>query len=515
MWTASKLAGWIFMALALMVWRSVAHAEFPNIVFILADDLGWSDTTLYGQTRFYRTPNLERLAQRGMRFTRAYSSSPLCSPTRASILTGLSPARHGITAPNCHLPEVVLRASAEATAAPGKKAVNCRTVTRLDTNYVVLPEILKQAGYVTAHFGKWHLGSEPYSPLQQGFDTDVPHWPGPGPAGSFVAPWRFPGFKEKRVEEHIEDRMAEEAVAFIRQHRHRPFFLNYWQFSVHAPFNAKPALIEAYRGRIDPADAQRSATYAAMVQSMDEAVGALLDALDEQQIAERTIIVFTSDNGGNMYDQVDGTTPTSNRPLRGGKATVYEGGVRVPCVIVYPPLVRAGSQSDTPIQSIDFAPTLLDLAGVRTPRGQRFDGVSLRPVLRGKSLRRDALFTYFPHDPPVPDWLPPSVSMLENDWKLIRIFHGGEGETHRYKLFHLSEDEGEQRDLAAQEPKRVARMDRRIQSFLNETRAVVPVPNPRFDPAAYRPDQEGKPAPRQASRPSGAREKKAPVRQTR
>ncbi len=170
-------------------------ARPPNVVLILADDLGWSDTTLYGTTSLYQTPNVQRLARRGLTFTRAYAASPLCSPTRAGILTGLSPARVGITAPNCHLPQVILKPSSRPIAPPGDKATVCVSATRLDTNSLALAKVLKSQGYATGHFGKWHLGPEPYSPLEHGFDVDVPHWPGPGPAGSFVAPWKFPTFK--------------------------------------------------------------------------------------------------------------------------------------------------------------------------------------------------------------------------------------------------------------------------------------------------------------------------------
>ncbi len=231
----------------------------PNVVFILADDLGWSDTTLYGTTKLYETPNIERLAARGMTFTRAYSSSPLCSPTRASILTGLSPARHGITSPNCHLPTVVLQATPVAQGPPSQKATIPHSVSRLDTPYYTLAEALKDHGYTTGHFGKWHLGAEPYSPLQQGFDIDLPHHPGPGPAGSYVAPWKFKDFDHDPdvPDQHIEDRMAAEAVAFMEQHKDEPFFLNYWMFSVHAPFDAKQALIDEYRKKVQP---ERSAT---------------------------------------------------------------------------------------------------------------------------------------------------------------------------------------------------------------------------------------------------------------
>ncbi len=466
----------------------------PNVVLILADDLGWSDTTLFGTTSFYKTPNIERLAARGMTFRRAYASSPLCSPTRASVLTGLSPARHGITSPNCHLPRVTLQATAVVSGPPNNKATIPASVSRLNTSYYTLAEMFRDHGYATGHFGKWHLGSEPYSPLEHGFEVDVPHHPGPGPAGSYVAPWKFKDFDHDPdvPDQHLEDRMAQEAVTFLEQHRDGPFFLNYWMFSVHAPFDAKRSLIDTYRTRIDPDDPQRSPTYAAMIESMDDAVGTLLDALDRLELADNTIIVFASDNGGNMYNEVDGTTPTSNAPLRGGKATMYEGGVRGPAIVSYPAKVQAGSWSDEVIQSSDFYPTLLELLNIDPQPGQSFDGISIVPALHGESLPREAIFTYFPHAPSVPDWLPPAVSVHAGHWKLIRIFHGGDEGQHRYKLFNLRDDVGEQDNLADEMPDRVRELDRLIDAFLSDTGAVVPLPNPKFDSTRYDPTLEGK-----------------------
>ncbi len=478
---------------------AILHSSFsaqPNVIVILADDLGWSDTTLYGNTAYYQTPNVERLAKRGMTFTRAYSASPLCSPTRSALLTGQSPARTGITVPNCHMPQVVMQATTGKKAPADQKAIMPDPVTRLKTEYRTIAETLKDAGYATAHFGKWHLGPEPYSPLQQGFDVDLPHTPGPGPAGSFVAPWKFPNFKEKAPGEHIEDRMAAEAVAWMEQQKGNPFYMNYWMFSVHAPFDAKKANIEKHRGRIDPKDAQRSPTYAAMIESMDDAIGTLLDALDHLKLADNTIIIFTADNGGNMYNEVDGTTPTSNRPLRGGKATMFEGGTRVPGVIVWPGVAAAGSRSDAIIQSEDYYPTLLAGLALKPAEGQRFDGASILPALKGDVLADKAVFQYFPHNPGVPDWLPPAVSVHRGDWKLIRIFHGGENGTHRHLLFNLREDLGEKNNLAAQKPELVTELDAMIEKFLTDTKAVVPVPNPAFDPSKYHPELEGKQQPK-------------------
>jgi len=455
-------------------------ADRPNIVLILADDLGAMDTAL-GGSRFHRTPNLERLARRGMLFSNAYSASPLCSPTRASIMTGQNPARCGITAPVCHLPEEVLKASARTRAQAGSRQVVTTSVTRLSTEHLTLAEALQEAGYVTGHFGKWHLGREPYSPLEHGFDVDIPHWPGPGPAGSFVAPWRFPSFKERTPQEHIEDRMGDEAVKFMEQHRDEAFFLNYWQFSVHAPFNAKADLIEAYRKKVDPNNPQQSPTYAAMVHSLDDNVGKVLDAIDRLGIAQKTIVIFYSDNGGNMYNLVDGTTATSNVPLRGGKASMYEGGVRVPALFVWPGVVKGGTHNQALIQSEDLYATILDMAGLPARPQQALDSLSIVPALRGKPGLRDAVYTFFPHHPGVPDVVPPSVALRQGDWKLIRVFHDSPDQTHRYELYDLKQDIGERRNLAADQPARVRQMDALIEAFLKRTGAVLPLPNPNYN----------------------------------
>jgi arylsulfatase A-like enzyme len=480
------------LILSLVLTLFASADKKPNIVFILADDLGWADTTLYGHTRLYKTPNIERLAKRGMTFTRAYAASPLCSPTRASILTGQSPARIGLTAPNCHLPAVGLKATPGTGAAPGQKSIQPNSSTRLRTDIPTLGMAMKRAGYATAHFGKWHLGAAPYSPLEQGFDLDVPHWPGPGPAGNFVAPWKYPDFDPNHPKEHIEDRMAGEASAFMEKHKDGPFFLNYWMFSVHAPFNAKEELIEKYRPLIDPKDPQRSPTYAAMVESMDDAVGTLIDTLDRLKIADNTIIIFFSDNGGNMYNLVDDTSPTSNAPLRGGKASQFEGGIRVPMIVAWPGNVAPQSRNNSLVQSTDFYPTLLEILDLKKEEGQIFDGINILPALKGELITRDAIFTYFPHNPPVPDWIPPSISIHHGNWKLIREFHQGEKGAHRYRLFDLNNDIGEKKNLAAAMPDLVGKLDAKIETFLKDSQAVVPLPNPKFNLAKYQPELEGK-----------------------
>jgi arylsulfatase A-like enzyme len=490
-----------FLLFTFILITSLYSQNKPNVVFILADDLGWSDVTLYGKTKLYETPNLERLAARGITYTHAYSASPLCSPTRASILTGQTPLRTGITAPTAHLGKVILKASLEKNPNPANKAVNLVSVTRLDNKLPTLVKQFKKAGYSTAHFGKWHLGADPYSPLQHGFDVDIPHWPGPGPAGSYVAPWKFPNFKEKYVKEHIEDRMADEAISWLRHvDKSKPFYMNYWQFSVHAPFDAKEGLKKYYSSKVDLTDPQHSSTYAAMVHSMDQAVGRLLDEIDRLGIADNTIIVFTSDNGGNMYNAITDVLPsgekyiappTSNRPLRGGKATMYEGGIRVPTIISYPGMTTPGTRSDQIIQSTDFYPTLLNLANIPLPKDHVVDGMDITPTLKGEAIKRDGIITYFPHQPRVPDWLPASVAVHSGDWKLIRLFYQGKNFKHDYLLYNLKWDIGEHNNLAKLYPEKVTELDKIIETHIKASHAIIPIPNPQFDPSKYAPENIG------------------------
>ncbi|HEU5115316.1 MAG TPA: sulfatase, partial [Isosphaeraceae bacterium] len=444
---------------------NATESDRPNILFIMADDLGWRDLGCYGST-FHQTPNLDRLAARGVKFTQAYAANPLCSPTRSSVLTGLWPARTGITAPVCHVPQVIL-AKQLIKGSPNTPVLGAQSVTRLKQEYVTVAEVLRDAGYRTGHFGKWHLGAEPYSPLQQGFDVDWPHWPGPGPAGSYVAPWKFPdnlGIKS-HPGEHIEDTLSEHVVQFIRENRDKPFFANYWQFSVHAPYDAKDDLVARYRPLADPKNPQRNPVYGAMVESLDDGVGRVLAALDECGIADRTIVVFFSDNGGISWGgpgqahelksarfQSDMTCPpTSNLPLRNGKASLYEGGVREPCIIVWPGVTKPGTTNDTIIQSIDWMPTLLDMANVPMPETAHPDGLSLAPLLRGEKeeLDREAIFCHFPHDTPA-SGQHPGVSVRRGDWKLIRLFAQNDDGSDQFELYNLRDDLGETKNLASE-----------------------------------------------------------------
>ncbi len=466
----------------LMASNLATAAARPNVVFILADDLGWSDTTLFETTQFYETPNIERLAARGMLFTNAYAVHPLCSPTRSSIMTGMDPARTGFVRARGHRDAVNLVKRLVKRAPSNQKVLTAETVTRLDTKYTTLAETLRAAGYVTGHFGKWHLGRAPYTPLEHGFDVDVPHWWGAGPAGSYVAPWQYPDqldFDPAVPNEHIEDRMADEAIAFIEKNKAETFFLNYWAFSVHFPFDGKRALVAKYAAKSNPADPQRVPVYGAMVESLDDAVGRLLDTLDRLELSERTIIVFFSDNGGNMFDRVDGVVVTSNAPLRGGKANIYEGGTRVPAAVVWPGVTEPGARSEALLSSSDWYPTLLEMLRIDGPKGVLFDGISQVPALRGEPAPRESFISFVPNYFPKPGTIP-ATSIRRGDWKLIRLHGDGPGGVDRFELYDLKRDIGEAHNLATTHPERVRELNAEISRYLSATGATVPQPNPNY-----------------------------------
>ena len=465
----------------------------PNIVLIVADDLGQRDLGCYGST-FHRTPQIDALARRGMKFSNGYSASPLCSPTRASILTGLAPARIGITAPNCHVAEVMLE---KRLAGSGARVRVADSITRLKTDYLTLPEVLRDAGWHTGHLGKWHLGAEPYSPLQHGFASDLPHTPGPGPGGGngYFAPWSF--WKgEGQPGDHIEDRMAAEAEKFIAANKARPFFLNYWAFSVHSPWMAKDEYIAEATPRADKHAPQRNAMYAGMVRSLDDAVGRITAALEANGVAENTLIIFTSDNGGwhNVAKEATknkafaAVPVTSNAPFRSGKASNYEGGTRVPLLAVWPGKIAPASTSDTLAQSTDFFQTLLELLQLSTPAGVKFDGASIAPALRGEPVARDTIFSHFPHGGRSDiEGFRPGTWVRRGDWKLIRFFADNDDGSDKLELFNLKDDLGETKNLAAEKTALTSELNALIAGFLKDTGAVVPIRNP-----AWKAD--GKPA---------------------
>lgn len=390
------------------------------------------------------------------------------------------------------------------------------SLTRLRPEYHTLAEAFREAGYATAHFGKWHLGrnrpetpEDRYEPRDQGFDVDFPHTPAAaGPGGGYFAPWKF--VREEvatgRPGEHIDERMADEAARFIAARRDRPFYLNFWLYSVHSPWNAREDHIRDFAARADPAARQRNPLYAAMVRSLDDAVGRLLDAVDAAGVAGRTIIVFTSDNGGWAYQPRASDPPgrtdvpaTSNHPWRSGKASLYEGGTREPLLVVWPGQARAGTTSDALFHSTDHYPTLLAMCGLAPRAGLVLDGVSQVPVLRGVGRVRDRVFCHFPHGSPpqaaeIPGFLP-GTYVRRGDWKLIRFHAANADGSDRLELYHLGEDPGETENRAAARPDLARELDALIDGFLRDTEAVVPVRN-----SAYRP----------GAAPGGGRKKKQP-----
>lgn len=469
-----------------------------NLIFIMADDLGYADLGCYGST-FHETPNLDRLATRGVRLTQAYAASPLCSPTRASILTGQYPARIGITSPSCHLPSVQLVKRLVDGKNGQDRVLTADSLTRLKSDYVTLAESLQRAGYRTAHFGKWHLGhnlqaSDRYEPRDQGFQFDFPHTPkAAGPGGGYLAPWKFIQDAAIKGEpgKHIEDRMSEEAAAFIEKHKAEPFYMNYWAFSVHSPWNARRDYIDHFAKKVDSSRHQKNPLYAAMVRSLDDGVGRILEAVDRAGIADRTIVVFTSDNGGWAYPP-KATDPegyadipaTSNAPLRSGKASLYEGGTREPCLVVWPKTIQPGTVQHGLLSSVDWFPTLHAMLGVSLPENLLLDGIEQSSMLLGKKKPRQEVFCHFPHgsvaqSQSIPGFRPGSW-VRDERWKLIRFYADHEDGSDRWELYDLQNDVGEKVNVVAEHPEIMQRLSNRLGQYLAETDAVIPKRNPNY-----------------------------------
>lgn len=455
--------------------EAAVTARPPNVVLILADDLGWTDLGSFG-SELYKTPNIDRLGREGMKFERAYAAATICSPTRAAILTGRYPAAS-------HLTDWIAghqRPFAKLQSPDWKK--------ELDPREPNLARTLRDAGYATAHVGKWHLGEERTWPEHQGFDLNVGGWSLGQPVRSansngFFSPYGNPRLPDGPVGEFLDDRLANEACAFIEKNRDRPFFLNFWTYLVHTPLQSEPARVADYAAAAQQAKQQRNPTYAAMVQRLDEEVGKVMATLDRLGLRENTIVVFTSDNGGLIGN--DGRTDrpprvTSNAPLRTGKGDVYEGGVRVPLVVRYPGVVAAGTVSTMPVISIDFFPTLLELTGrsaAETVSRSR-DGVSFAPVLRGerKDLPREALYWHYPHYHT--EGATPYGAVLKGPWKLIEFY-----EDSRTELYNLEQDVSEQHDLSMREPERRRELLAHLREWRAKVGAQMPTPNPNYDSA--------------------------------
>ena len=455
-------------------------AERPNFVFILVDDLGWTDLGCYGSA-FYESPNLDRLAASGARFTSAYAACPVCSPTRASIVAGKYPARMQTTdwfgAPQ---PD-----TASKHWTKDKPLLPASYLEHLPLEEVTLAEALKAAGYATFFAGKWHLGGEGFYPEDQGFDVNKGGHERGSPPGGYFAPYKNPKLESGPKGEHLPDRLARETVAFIREHREEPF-LAYLSFhSVHTPLQSRPDLEAKYKekaasvapgaprfgdeGERKVRIVQDHAVYAGMIEAMDAASGLVLDALDELGIADRTIVFFMSDNGGLSTSE---GSPTSNLPLRAGKGWLYEGGIREPMLVRWPGVVAPGTVCDTPVTSTDFYPTILEMAGCAPLPEQHVDGVSLAPMLRGEAPPgREALFWHYPHYGNQGG--SPGAAIRQGAWKLIVFF-----EDNRAELYNLAEDPGEAHDLAGEMPEKAKALRVRLEAWQAETGARFPTRNP-------------------------------------
>jgi arylsulfatase A-like enzyme len=471
----NRLVPWLrrFSLLAVFLCLTpVVTAARPNVVFILADDLGWTDLGCYGSD-FYETPHLDRLAREGMRFTQNYSACTVCSPTRAALMTGKYPARLHLT-----------------DWSPGLMPDNPTLLVpdwtkHLPLEEITLADVFRAAGYATAHIGKWHLGTAEHFPEHQGFELNLAGTDKAAPP-SYHAPYRIPNLPEGPPGEYLTDRLAAEAMNFIGRHRDRPFFLYLPHFAVHTPIQGRADLVAKYRRKLRPGLTHTNVQYAAMIESLDAAVGRVRAALAEHRLTERTILVFTSDNGGRI---TQGTT--SNAPLRYGKASAYEGGVRVPLIVYWPGVTRPGSVSDTPVITMDWFPTLLEMCELDSPAtgpvryadrdtgAPGCDGVSLVPLLRGTgSLARRDLFWHYPHHQHYQlGGAMPYSAIRQGDFKLIE-FHDDQ----RVELYDLRADPGEQRDLAGIQPGRAAGLRARLHAWRREVGAQMPVPNPHYDP---------------------------------
>ena len=471
--------GWIAVCLsalaAVMIQSGLAASRPPNVVFLLADDLGWSDLGCYGSD-LHETPNLDRLAREGVRFTQAYAM-PLCSPTRASILTGRHAARLHYTTWR----EAALERPHDRPLIPPP------VIADLPASEITIAEVLKGAGYLTFHVGKWHLGDAAHSPETQGFDVNIggTHWGAPatyfhpfrGPSGSSGEFRYVPGLGLGKPGEHLDDRLTDEGLKLVGEAKDHPFFLNLCFHSPHTPIEGKKDLVEHFRGKLQPGLHHQNPFYAAMVQTLDENVGRVLADLDRRGLADQTLVIFASDNGGYINTN-RGLRVTDNWPLRSGKGALYEGGIRVPLIIRMPGVTTAGTTCDEPVNCTDFFPTIIDLCGLSKAylpsAAKPLDGVSLVPLLRQPSahLQRDALFFHYPHYYPTTT---PVSAVRAGDWKLLEYF-----QDHHIEVYNLRDDPAEQHDLATKEPERAAQLRTRLHDWWKEVGAQMPEPNPDY-----------------------------------
>ena len=469
----------------------------PNFVFILVDDLGWADIGAYGST-FYETPNVDQLAADGMRFTDAYAACPVCSPTRASIMTGKYPARIDVT-------DWIPGRQNRLLEEPGHRLKSRPFNHQMALEETTIAEALKENGYSTAFFGKWHLGQDSvYWPEHQGFDLNVGGHSKGSPPGGYFSPYKNPRMESGPEGEYLTDRLGNEASAFLDTVGENPFLLYLSFYTVHNPMQGKDSLIKKYkakaeelgiadqevfnydvpwidyapeRGNFRERTVQNLPVYASMVESMDFNVGKVMDRLKALGLEENTVVIFMADNGGLSTSE---GSPTTNAPLRAGKGWLYEGGIREPMIIKWPKAIAAGSESDAPVTSTDFYPTMLEMAGIAPKPEQHQDGESLMPILtQNLALSRKAIYWHYPHYSNQ-GGRPGSVIRM-GDFKLIEFL-----ETNELELYNLREDIGETKNLVAEMPEKVVEMKAMLHQWRQDVDAEMMDENPIFDPSYRR-----------------------------
>jgi arylsulfatase A len=457
--TSMRLAvALVAFATLLATGPAAAATTKPNVILILADDLGWADLGCYGNA-FNETPNLDRLARQGMRFTQFYAG-PVCSPTRANLQSGQDQARFGITQ---HIP---------GHRRPFAKLADPLVPPQLPLEVETFAEALVKAGYATGYFGKWHLGGAGFGPAQQGWQTAEEI------KGNTQPPATKGGPPQRTASV-----LTEKALAFIAANKDKPFLLQISHAAVHIPLSTTPELLAKYQAKQPMPGYPSNPAYAGLLEELDQSVGRIVEAVDRAGLAENTLILFLSDNGGLEHEQ-SGRIVTSNRPLRGEKGTLYEGGIRIPAIARWPGKVPAASVCATPAITTDVHPTLVETAGATTPKQPR-DGVSLAALLRDPAapLKRDTLHWHLPHY----HHSTPASAIRRGDWKLIEFF-----EDDSLQLFNLHADPGESSDLAAREPARAKELQTALAAWRKEVGARMPGPNPNHDPARAKEMAKGK-----------------------
>jgi arylsulfatase A-like enzyme len=454
------------MLLALFVLSASLHAADrpPNIVFMLIDDMGWTDLGCYG-SKFYQTPNIDKLARDGMRFTQAYAACTVCSPTRAAIMTGKYPAR-------LHITDWIA-----GHARPFAKLTIPDWQMHLPLEEETIAERLKTKGYATASIGKWHLGGEGFLPTNQGFDVNVAGLDIGSPP-SYFSPYKIKTLPDGPPGEFLTDRLTQEAIKFIDANKDKPFYIYLPHYAVHTPIQAKKEVIEKYR-QIPVTPQHSNPVYAGLIESVDDSVGALRARLGELGLADNTLFVFTSDNGGLSHvvgPQGWKRQSTDNSPSRLGKGSSFDGGVHIPLIVAWPGKVKPGTVCDVPVISVDHYPTLLEITGIPAKEGHQPDGESIVPLLtQSGSLKRDAIYWHYPHYHP--GSATPYSAVREGDWKLIEFL-----EDNHVELYNMKRDLGESDNVAAENTEKVSALKSKLETWRKEVGAQMPVRNPAYDP---------------------------------